>query len=189
MPKLTENAVNRPLCPHCYRDGCPWLDAWQHRFLAAVRGHAVFQPPPANYCTLQSLPIAPNTRKRLLERLGSAPTPPPIAAPDRFGPRPKTREALVREFLAELEACPPVAAPSWVPVSECLPDHMQTVLVAYVLADARPRGLPPELAIGNYHRRLKVWYVNGQSQYDDGGGLRVTHWQPLPAPPGAPSKV
>ena len=217
----------RPLCPHCYRFACAWLGEWRARVLAAARGGQAFQPPNARVCHLQGQPLAPNTRKRLSERLGGVPDWPPSPdrfgpsrypdcphgceayhtdtengcgvcwradrlraateanpehTPDRFGPRPKTREALVRAFLADIEACPAPPPPQWVPVSERLPTNASRVLVACVLADARPGVLPPTLDVGEYNQRYSTWYVN--TRQPNTPGLRVTHWQPLPTPPG-----
>lgn len=62
--------MNRPLCPHCYRDACPWLGAWR-TFVADENRLKIFQPrPDREDCSLHDVKLAPNVRKRLLADLG-----------------------------------------------------------------------------------------------------------------------
>ena len=62
--------MNRPLCPHCYRDACPWLTAY-HGWLVHFRG----PNPTADHCPLADTPLPPLVVKRLRNRLASSETP------------------------------------------------------------------------------------------------------------------
>ena len=64
-----------PLCPHCFRDSCPWLIKWYaHDFDQATAG--VVGPPNGDLpptdddCPFFGKPLPPLVAKRLRERLG-----------------------------------------------------------------------------------------------------------------------
>ena len=49
--------TTRPLCPHCFRDACPWL--------AQYRTCAVGETVDNDNCPTYNAPLPPNSRKRL----------------------------------------------------------------------------------------------------------------------------
>lgn len=63
--------MSRPLCPHCFRESCTWLNAW----LAVYRDHRPNPFPTQDACPYASTPLAPNARKRVVEALERRPRP------------------------------------------------------------------------------------------------------------------
>ena len=59
-----------PLCPHCYRPACPWLEEhqWRKNWPTQFKGAAVV--PPGHMCPHFGKPLPPLVKAKLLWRLG-----------------------------------------------------------------------------------------------------------------------